>query len=48
LELASFRAVDDIPSARAQLFAQSVCGGEVTLPPALGALGEQSLGAVMV
>jgi hypothetical protein len=48
LELASGRAVDDLPSSRVELLPEGVGGGEVTLQPALRALGEQSLGLVAV
>jgi hypothetical protein len=48
LELASFGAVDDIPSAGAQLFTEGVGGDEVALPPEQDALREESLGAVSV
>jgi hypothetical protein len=48
LQLAAVAAVDDFPSARAELLAESVGCTEVALPPALDALGEQPLGLVSV
>jgi hypothetical protein len=41
VELASLRAVDDVPSARAKPLADCVGGFEILVSPALDALGEQ-------
>jgi hypothetical protein len=48
LQLAAIAVVDNLPSARAELLAESVGRCEVTLSPALDALGEQPLGLVAV
>ncbi|MEO8744902.1 MAG: hypothetical protein ABI334_00225 [Candidatus Dormiibacterota bacterium] len=48
LELAPFGRVDDLPPTLTQLLAQGIGGGEVVLPPALDALGEQLLRLVSV
>jgi len=44
LQLAAVRAVDDLPPARAQLFADCVRGREILIEPKPDPLGDQVLG----
>ena len=48
LQLAAVGAVDDIPSARAQLVANRIRGLEITVSPALDALVEKLLGGLPI